>query len=149
MQEVQPGPSRRMNKSSSSRRGKQGESLKTDDDEDANDEEESSEDKKRKRSQSGPSKMTAAKKDSPGVEMDISREKGRKPIPPFSCHLGDNWYVRLQDYANKRWLVLRVFDNNGHPGKGASLPLRMLPLVSEGIKKATEHVKSHSGEMMD
>lgn len=30
------------------------------------------------------------------VSIDISPGKDLQPIPPFSCHLGDNWYVRIQ-----------------------------------------------------
>lgn len=41
--------------------------------------------------------------------------------------------------------MLRVFDAEGRPGKGASLNLDMLPLVTAGLESAEEHVKSHVG----
>lgn len=80
------------------------------------------------------------------VEMDISKDKEMKPIPPFSCHLGGQWYVRIQDYKNKRYFVLRMFDAKNNPGKGASLPLELLPFVKEGVKNAHQHVETHLGK---
>jgi len=72
--------------------------------------------------------------------LDIAPDK--KSIPPWSCHIGSNWYVRIQFYNNNHYLVIRVFDENDKPGKGASLPLSMLPFVKKALSLAEEHLKN-------
>ncbi len=63
-------------------------------------------------------------------------------MEPFSCHIGNNVFVKINEYYDQWYFILRKYDKDGKPNtnRGINLPIDNLAKVKVAVDAAVKHM---------